>query len=165
VLDANRRESKNYLDNEGDFIMHKSSLKFSLLCFSVLLLAVAAVQAAPQNVNFVGTWEMTMSGGGEGGGGGQGGGGGHRGGGGPQTLTISQSGDKYKVSRKTRRGEIASDATVSGNTISWTEERQNREGETMKIQFKATLDGDSMKGTMAGGQFSREFTAKRTTTN
>ena len=31
----------------------------------------------------------------------------------------------------------------------------------MKIEYKATLNGDTMKGTMGGGQFSREFTAKR----
>ena len=150
--------------------MLKSRLGFALICFSALLLAVAAVQAAPQaapqNASFAGTWEMTMAGGGEGGGGGQGGGGGHRGGGGgAQTLTITSNGDKFKVSHKTRRVEIASDATVSGNTISWTEERQNRDGETMKIDYKATLNGDALKGTRAGGQFSREFTAKRTNPN
>ena len=147
--------------------MQKSRLKFALLCFAALLLAVTSVQAAPQTANFVGTWEMTMTGGGEGGGGGQGGGGQHRGGGGggTQSITITQNGDKFKVSHKTRRGENAYDATVAGNSISWTEERQSRDGEAMKIQYKASLDGDAIKGTMAGGQFTREFTAKRSATN
>jgi hypothetical protein len=81
-------------------------------------------------------------------GGGPGGGGGNRGGGGgAQSLTITQEGDKFKVSHKTPRDENAYDATVSGNT--------------MKIEYKATLNGDTMKGTMGGGQFSRDFTAKR----
>jgi len=113
-------------------------------------------QAARQdaNANFVGTWEMTMTGGG------QGGRGGNRGGG-AQSLTITRDGDKFKVSHKTPRGENAYDATVSGNAISWTEERQGRGGNTMKIEYKATLSGDTMSGTMGGGQFSREFTAKR----
>jgi hypothetical protein len=31
----------------------------------------------------------------------------------------------------------------------------------MKIEYKATLSGDTMKGTMGGAQFSRDFTAKR----
>ena len=32
----------------------------------------------------------------------------------------------------------------------------------MKIEFKATLDGDALKGTMGGGQFTRgEFTRCR----
>jgi hypothetical protein len=31
----------------------------------------------------------------------------------------------------------------------------------MKIDFKATLDGDTLKGTVSGRRFNREFTAKR----
>ena len=98
-------------------------------------------------------------------GGGQGGGegrGGERGGGGgAQSLTIAKDGEKFKVTHKTPRGDNTSDATVSGNTISWTEQRTRRNGETMKIDFKATLDGDTLKGTASGGRFNREFTAKR----
>ncbi len=85
------------------------------------------------------------------------------GGRGPQTLVIAKDGDSYKVTHKTQRGDKTYDATVSGNAISWTEERPNRDGGTMKIQFKATIDGDALKGTFGGGQFSREFTAKRST--
>lgn len=73
----------------------------------------------------MGTWDMTMTGGGGGQGGGQGGGegrGGERGGaGGAQLLTIAKDGEKFKVTHKTPRGDNTSDATVSGNTISWTE--------------------------------------------
>ncbi|MGC1105427.1 MAG: hypothetical protein WA876_02725, partial [Candidatus Acidiferrales bacterium] len=93
---------------------------------------------------------------------GGGNGGGNRGGnGGAQSLVITQDGDKYKVTHKTRRGDVTSDATVDGNAISWTEQRQGRNGNTMQIQFKATVDGDSMTGTMSGGRFNRDFTAKR----
>lgn len=120
-----------------------------------LLLFLVALPAAAQEANFVGTWQMTMSGG-------PGGGGEHRGEhGGAQSLTITKDGGKYKVSHKTRRGETTADATVSGNTISWTEEREGRDGNTMKIEYKATLDGDTLKGTMSGGQFNRDFTAER----
>jgi hypothetical protein len=143
--------------------MQKFRLGFVALYVLALLLSVTAVQAAPQDANFVGSWEVTMAAGGRGGGGGQGGGGGNRGGGGggAQSLTITQDGDKFRVSHKTPRGENAYDAAVAGNTISWTEERQNREGNTMKIVYKATLNGDTMSGTMGGEQFSRDFTAKR----
>jgi hypothetical protein len=136
--------------------MQKFRLGFVVVCVFALLLPATAVQAVRQdaNANFVGTWEMTMTGGG------QGGRGGNRGGG-AQSLTITQDGDKFKVSHKTPRGENAYDATVSGDAISWTEERQGRGGNTMKIEYKATLSGDTMSGTMGGGQFSREFTAKR----
>jgi hypothetical protein len=136
--------------------MNKSRLWIMGLSVFALLLSVAAVQAAPQGAKFAGTWEMTVTSGG-GGGGGEGRGGG----GGAQSLTIAQDGDKYKVTHKTERGEGTYDATVSGSTISWTEERPGRDGNTRKIEYKATVDGDSMKGTMGGGQFSREFTAKR----
>lgn len=152
-----------------------------LLCMLGLLAAQTAL-ASPQTTNFAGTWQM-MGGGprggqggqgdGQGGGGGQGGGQGQGGGGGRgrgqrgggQTLTITQDGDKVKVDHKTPREEQTYDATVSGNSISWTEERPGRDGNTMKIDFKATLDGDTLTGTMGGGQFSRNFTAKRSTSN
>jgi hypothetical protein len=130
-----------------------------------LLLSMAAFQAKAQDANFVGTWDMTMTGGGGSQGSGQGGGegrGGERGGGGgAQSLTIAKDGEKFKVTHKTPRGDNTSDATVSGNTISWTEQRTGRNGETMKIDFKATLDGDTLKGTVSGGRFNREFTANR----
>jgi hypothetical protein len=138
--------------------MKKLRLGFAGFYLVALLLSMTAFQAAAQDANFVGTWEMTITGGGRGGG--QGGGGNH-GGGGAQSLTITKDGDKFKVTHKTPRGENTSDAAVSGNTISWTEQRQGRDGNTMKIEFKAALDGDTLKGTMGGGQFSREFTAKQ----
>lgn len=146
--------------------MQKFRLGFAVLyVFALLLLSVTVVRSAPQDASFVGSWEMTVTGGGQGGGQngdqGQGGGGRNRGGGGPQSLTITQDVDKFKVTHKTRRGENAFDATVSGNTISWTEERTGPNGNARKIQFKATLNGDTMKGTMGAGEFSRDFTAKR----
>jgi len=136
--------------------MKKFRLEFTALCVAALLLSVLAVQVSAQDASFVGTWNMTTTGGD-----GQGGGGNRGGGGGAQSLSIAKDGDKFKVTHKTPRGDKTSDATVSGNTISWTEERPNRDGGTMKIEFKATLDGDTLKGTAGGGQFSREFTAKR----
>ena len=131
-----------------------------LYVFALLLLSVTVLRAAPQDASFVGSWEMTVTGGGQDGD--QGGGGGNRAGrGGAQSLTVTQDGDKFRVSHKTRRGENAYDAVVSGNTISWTEERQGPDGNTRKIACKATLTGDTMTGTMGGGKFSRDFTAKR----
>ena len=129
-------------------------------CMIALLLSMAAFQVKAQDANFVGTWDMTMTGGGDGQGSGQGGG--ERGGGaGAQSLMIAKDGEKLKVTHKTPRGDNTSEATVSGNTISWTEQRTGRNGETMKIDFKATLEGDTLKGAVSGGRFNREFTAKR----
>jgi hypothetical protein len=139
----------------------------AIICFCALFLALKSTPAQ-QAANFVGTWQITPVASGQGGQGGQGGEGENArrgGGGGEQSITITQDGDKYKVSHQTRRGDNSYDATVSGNTISWTEQRQRRDGQTMQIQYSATLDGDTMKGTMGGGQFSREFTAKRAASN
>jgi hypothetical protein len=80
---------------------------------------------------------------------------------GPSTLVITQDGDNYKVVHKTQRGDVTSSATASGNTLTWSEEREGRDGNKMTINWKATVDGDTMKGTLGGGQFTREFTAKR----
>ena len=136
--------------------MKKLGMGFAGFYIVALLLALTALQARAQDANFVGTWTMTMTGGG-----GQGGGG-HRGDEeAAQSLVIAKDGDTFKVTHKSRRGDNTSEATVSGNTISWTEQRQGRDGNPMKIDFKATLDGDTLKGTLGGGQFSREFTARR----
>jgi hypothetical protein len=138
--------------------MRNSRLDFAVLAIFALLLSMTVGRAMSQEAKFAGTWELTMAASE------QGAEGGHHGGrgGGAQSLTITQDGEKYKVSHKTHRGENAYDATVSGNTISWTEEHEGRGGNTMKVNYKATLDGDTLKGTMSGGQFSRDFTAKRT---
>jgi hypothetical protein len=146
---------------QGDRAMKKLWLGFAGFYLVVLLLSMTAYQAAAQDANFVGTWDMTVTVGGRGGGQGGGQGGNRGGGGGAQSLTITKDGDKFKVTHKTPRGDSTADATVSGNTISWTEQRQGRDGNTMKIEFKATLNGDALQGSMGGGQFSREFTAKR----
>jgi hypothetical protein len=160
--------------------MRNTKLKFAgALATAVLLVATLAYAAPQAAANFAGTWTVDMQGGGPGGrgpsgdgnggnnGGGNGGdnsgggnGGGHRGMG-PSTLVITQDGDNYKVTHKTQRGDVTSAATASGTTISWTEERQGRDGNTMKVTWKATIDGDAMKGTVSGGQFSRDFNAKR----
>ena len=149
--------------------MQKFRLGFAgFYVFALLLLSVTVLRAAQKDASFVGSWEMTVTGGGQGGGqdGDQGAGGGNRGGrGGAQSLAITQVGDNFKVSHKTRRGENAYDAVVTGNTISWTEERTGPDGNTRKIVCKATLTGDTMTGTMGGGKFSREFTAKRSAQN
>jgi hypothetical protein len=149
--------------------MQKFRLGFAgFYVVALLLLSVTALRAAQKDASFVGSWEMTVTGGGQGGGqdGDQGAGGGNRGGrGGAQSLAITQDGDKFKVSHKTRRGENAYDAIVTGNTISWTEERTGPDGNTRKIACKATLTGDTMTGTMGGGKFSRDFTAKRSAQN
>src|SRR5277367_3623890 len=117
-------------ESPGGCVMdYTKNIRFALgsFCAAFLLLSVLALQVASQDApNFVGTWQMTMLAGEQGGqGGGQGGqggngqgdaqpgdqgqGGGRRGGGGggrgPQTLVIAKDGDRYKVTHKTQRGD------------------------------------------------------------
>jgi hypothetical protein len=53
--------------------------------------------------------------------------------------------------------------TVTGNNITFTVTRQGRNGE-QKIEYKGTLEGATMKGTVMMGQNSVEWTAKKATT-
>jgi hypothetical protein len=162
--------------------MRNTKLKFAGALVAVLALVATLAYAAPQTAaNFAGTWTVDMQGGGGGrgpggdgnnsgggnggnnpdnGNGGNGGGGGRRGMG-PQTLVIVQDGSNYKVTHETPRGDNTNPATVTGNTITWTEEREGRDGNKMTITWKGTLDGDTITGTVGGGQFTRNFTAKR----
>jgi hypothetical protein len=153
--------------------------RFFAAVFIILVMTAGAIRAAAQTdtVNFVGSWQIAMEGrgprgpgsaggpGGQDGAGGPDGAGGRSGRGGQQVLTIAQDGEKLKVTRKSPRGDETFDATVSGNAISWTETREGRDGNSRSIEYQATVDGDTMKGTMAGGQFSRPFTAKRSSQN
>ena len=126
----------------------------AFLAAVLLLTASGVVFAAPQAANFAGSWQMQMennrAGAGKAGRGAR-----------AQTLTITQDGDKYKVEHKTARADESFDATVSGNTISWTETRARRNGGSVNVAYKATIDGDALQGTMGAGKFSRSFTAKR----
>ena len=167
--------------------MRNTRLKFAGALVTAMLLVATLAYAAPQTAaNFAGTWTVDMQGGGPGGGGrgpggdgnngggnngggnnpdngngGNGGGGGGRRGMGPSTLVIAQDGSNYKVTHKTPRGDSTNSATVTGNSITWTEEREGRDGNKMTITWKGTLDGDTITGTVGGGQFTRNFTAKR----
>ncbi len=151
--------------------MKKSAICLAALCACALLLAGVALNAAPQGAaNVAGTWTLTMApnpnGGGGGGGGGRPGGGG--GGGGtppaPPTVTFKQDGMKLTGTQTGgRQGDIAIDGSVSGNTVTWTVKR-NMRGTDVTLTYKATVDGDTMKGsvtsTMENSQ-PRDFTAAR----
>jgi hypothetical protein len=77
-----------------------------------------------------------------------------------QTLKLEQQGDKVKGTLIGQRGETPIEGTIQGNQIRFTVKRQTPQGERV-IEYSGTLDGDTIKGTMGGGQFSREWTAKR----
>ena len=120
-------------------------LPFALTC-GLLLISVDKVRAAEEPANAAGTWEMTSTGAN-----------------GPmtQTLTIQQDGSKIKGTLTGRRGDMPFEGTITGNKISFTIKRETPNG-TFTIEYSATIEGDSMKGTAHSERFDREWTAKRT---
>jgi len=124
--------------------MDKKAMREMVYWAAVLTLS-AGVLAAQEPAKFGGTWEMTMEG---------------RQGPTTQTLTIQQTADKIKGTIKGARGETPFEGTVKGNKISFTVKRETPRGE-MTMEYTGTIEGDSIKGTMQAGEFSREWSAKR----
>jgi hypothetical protein len=120
-------------------------LAFALTC-GVLMICAAQAKAADEPAMVAGTWEVSS-----------------QGPNGPmtQTLTIQQDGGKIKGTMTGRRGEAPLEGTVTGNKIAFTVKRETPNG-TFTIEYSATVDGDSMKGTAHSERFDRDWTAKRT---
>jgi hypothetical protein len=126
------------------------------LTYSLLLVFVSAMWlmlagnalAADEPAKVGGAWEMTSQG---------------RNGPMTSTLTITQDGGTIKGTVKSPRGEWPLEGTVTGNKVSFTVKRQNQNGDTIVLEYTATVDGDSMTGKVHSEQFGeRDFTAKRT---
>jgi hypothetical protein len=135
--------------------MQKSRFIVSGLTVLTLLLSLSGAHATPQNDKLVGTWKVTLEANSSQGADAR------RGDSDTETLTISQEGGKYKVTHKSHRGDQTSDATVDGNTISWTEDRNAGHGDTVKVNYSATLNDDTLNGSYKGGPYERGFNAKR----
>lgn len=123
--------------------------KLSLMALAVVAIVTLAVWAA----DISGTWTLSMPG---------------RGGQMmDRDITIKQDGNKLTVTMPGRPGPngeagepIVGEGTLEGNAIQWTIVRQSPRGE-MKMEYKGTVDGATMKGTttMMGNEV--EWTAKK----
>jgi hypothetical protein len=81
-------------------------------------------------------------------------------------MTFKQDGSKLLGSMPGRNGgpDTTFEGTVTGKDLTWTIKRPGRgEGAPeMVIVYKATVDGDNMKGTVTNGDRPpRDFTATR----
>ena len=122
------------------------SLVLAFAC-GMLLMWVGNVLAADEPAKVDGKWEMSSEGPN-----------------GPMTstLTIQQDGATIKGTLSGRRGDAPLEGTVTGNKVSFTVKRQTQNGDTMVMEYTATVDGDSMKGKVHSERFGdRDFTAKR----
>jgi len=82
-------------------------------------------------------------------------------------ITIKQDGNKITVTMPGRPGPngepgepIVGQGTLEGNAIQWTIVRQGPQGE-MKMEYKGTVDGNTMKGTTERMGNTVEWTAKK----
>lgn len=120
---------------------------------SLVALAIVAVTLAVWAADISGTWTMSMPG---------------RGGQMMERdITIKQEGTKITVTMPGRPGPkgepgqpVVGEGTFEGNAIQWTIVRTTPRGE-MKLEYKGTVDGATMKGTtqMMGNEV--EWTAKK----
>jgi hypothetical protein len=80
-----------------------------------------------------------------------------------QTLNLQADGDKLSGTMAGRQGERPiADGKIAGDDISFSTTVQMG-GESRKLLYKGKLSGDEIKLTMSseGGEFSRDFVAKR----
>jgi hypothetical protein len=125
--------------------MKRTSFLLVLLLAGGLLTLSRTLVAQEAPANVAGTWEMTSEG---------------RNGPMTQTLTIKQDGATIKGTLTGPRGEAPFEGTVAGNKVSFTIKRETPNG-TFTLEYSATVNGDSMEGTVHSERFDRKFTAKR----
>ena len=114
--------------------------------FAVLLLMFGgATWSQDKAANVAGSWAMVQQG---------------RNGALNQTLTIKQTGAMITGSVKGPNDEIPFTGSVAGNEISFTVKFQGKNGEEIH-EYKGTITGGDMKGTMAVGERSVDWSAKR----
>jgi hypothetical protein len=123
--------------------MKRTSTIIAVILVSMLVLSLVAVAEDAAKVG--GTWEMTSQG---------------RQGPQTSTLTIDQTGNKFKGTLKGQRGETPIEGTVDGNKIAFNVERDTPNGK-FTINYTGTVDGDSIKGTAKMGEREMEWTAKK----
>ena len=84
-----------------------------------------------------------------------------------QDITFAQDGNKIKVTMTMmgRPGgearEMVGEGTIEGNAIAWAFTFQGRDGQEMKMEYKGTVDGATMKGTTQRMGNEVEWTAKK----
>lgn len=79
-------------------------------------------------------------------------------------LSFEQDGENLKGTIEGRRGEAPLTGTVKGNEVTFSFSMPGRDGETRTLEYKGTVDGDTMKGQTETPRGKSEWTAKRAAT-
>ena len=126
--------------------MKSKMARAALLCVFVGMFAFVALAQKPASV--AGKWESSAPG--------------RDGQTMTTTITLEQDGEKLKGSVDAGRGGPAPlEGTVKGNKVSFKVNRTGPDGQARTIEYNATVEGDTMKGTRGMGERSMEFTAKK----
>lgn len=111
----------------------------------VVLAFVAVGMAQEKPASVAGKWEVTSEG---------------RQGPQTSTLTLEQDGENLKGTMAGPRGETPVTGAIKGKSITIVVKRQTPNGEFTQ-EYKGTVDGSSMKGTVERGERTIEWTAKK----
>jgi hypothetical protein len=126
--------------------MKRSNQLFVLaLVLGLGLFTGSAAMAQGAEANVAGTWNLTMSG---------------QRGTFEQTLKLEQNGGTVTGTISGRSGDTPVKGSVKGDTLTFAVTRDTPRG-TFTMDYKATVTGDSMKGTAGNERFSLDFTGKR----
>jgi hypothetical protein len=126
--------------------MKRSHQLFALtLALGLGLFIGSAAMAQGAAANVAGTWNLTMT---------------SQRGTFEQTLKLEQKDDTVTGTISGRRGESPVKGSVKGDTLTFSVTRETPRG-TFTMDYKATVTGESMKGTAGNERFSMEFTGKR----
>ena len=125
--------------------MKRTAIALATAALFVFVLSVT-IHAQGKAASITGTWELSMAG--------------RDGNLTTQTIAFEQTGEALKGAMKGQRGDTPLEGTVKGNSISFTVKRQTPNGEISQT-YNGTVEGDSMKGTVAVGQNTRDWTAKK----
>jgi hypothetical protein len=78
------------------------------------------------------------------------------------TYTFKQDGDKLTGTvAGGMGGDTPLEGTVKGKEVKFTVTRTNQNGDTIKTEYTATVEGDTMKGTAESPRGKRDWTATK----
>jgi hypothetical protein len=117
----------------------------ALAAVALFVLALGVIAGAQGKTDVSGAWKLTQPG---------------RNGDVTNDVTLTQSGGMLTGTLKTQQGESPITGSVDGNNITMTVKRTTPNGEQTN-EYKGTIDGDTMKGSVTMGQRTVDWTAAR----
>ena len=120
--------------------MRMNTMRFAWLCLWALLVAAGIALAGEEPASVAGTWKITATG---------------ESGSANQTIILKQDGNKITGTFKGPRQSGSLEGMLDGNRITF------HVNARVSLDYKGTVAGDSMNGTMTAKGKSGEWTARR----